>query len=234
MFILIVVLMSFSLIGIVTVQVYWIDNAVETKRKQFLNDVKVSLTAVSEKVAEKEYDEFQRQIRPFLDATPGATSSMLRNYILQQIDTTGTKVTAYSLTVLEQNIKVGADFLENDSLFVKRIIGKEDYFNANRFSTNSDFSTNSNTENFTTIKRNLEAENVYYKDVFSAYKLSFPIHKRINNRELNLILKQEFLKRGISIDFKYGVYSADGYLTNLKSGYYTINTQNSIGSPLFF
>jgi len=50
---------------------------------------------------------------------------------------------------------------------------------------------------------------------------------------LNETLKSEFIKIGILIDFKYGVYSSDGYLTNLKSGYYTINKANSIGSPLF-
>ena len=233
MFVLIVALMSFSLIGIVTVQVYWINNAVETKKKQFVNDVKISLTSVSEEVAEKDYAEFQRKIKPFLDATPRATSSMLRNFILQQIDTTGKKVIAYSLTVLEQNIKVGVDFLENDSLFVKRIIGREDIFNSNRFSANSDFSNNNNTQNFTTIKRNNRAEELYYKDVFSVYKSAYPIHQRISNRELNATLKKEFFKRGINIDFKYGVYSSDGYLTNLKSGYYTINKANSIGSPLF-
>ena len=232
MFVLIVALMSFSLIGIVTVQVYWINNAVETNRKQFVNDVKISLTSVAEKVAEKEYAEFQRKIKPFLDATPDATSSMLRNFILQDIDTAGKQSIAYTLTVLEQNIKVREDFLENDSLFVKRITGREDIFNSNRFATNSDFS-NINSQKFTTIKRNVRAESVYYKDVFSVYKSKFPIHKRVNNRELNNILKKQFFKRGINIDFKYGVYSADGYLTNLKSGYYTVNKENSIGSPLF-
>jgi two-component system phosphate regulon sensor histidine kinase PhoR len=233
MFVLIVALMSFSLIGIVTVQVYWISNAVDSKKKQFLNDVKISLTAVSEEVAEKEYTSFQRKIKPFLDATPRATSSMLRNFILQQIDTTGKQVNIYSLTVLEQNIKVRADFLDNDSLFVKRIIGKKDVFNSNRFSRNSDFLTNNNPQIFTTIRRNEEAEKVYYNDIFSVYKSSFPIHKRISNRELNTTLKKEFIKRGINLDFKYGVYSSDGYLTNLKSGYYTINKANSIDSPLF-
>jgi len=64
MFVLIVALMSFSLIGIVTVQVYWISNAVEAKKKQFLNDVQIALTSVSEEVAEKEYAEFQRKIKP--------------------------------------------------------------------------------------------------------------------------------------------------------------------------
>jgi len=106
-------------------------------------------------------------------------------------------------------------------------------FNANRFSTNSDFSNNNSSQNFTSIKRFPKAEELYFKDGFSVYRSSFPIHKRVNNRELNATLKKEFSKRGINIEFKYGVYSSDGYLTNLKSGYYTINKENSIGSPLF-
>ncbi|WP_301400574.1 sensor histidine kinase [Polaribacter huanghezhanensis] len=233
MFVLIVALMSFSLIGIVTVQVYWISNAVDTKKKQFLNDVKIALTSVSEEVSDKEYAEFQRKIKPYLDKTQNVKSNELRNFILQQIDTTGKQITAYSLTVLEQNIKVPIDFLENDSLVVKRITGREDIFNTNKFSANTDFSKNKASQIFTTIKRYPEYEEIVLKDAFKVYKSSFPIHKRISNRELNTTLKKEFTKRGIHIDFKYGVYSSDGYLTNLKSGYYTINKANSISSPLF-
>jgi len=233
MFVLIVALMSFSLIGIVTVQVYWISNAVETKKKQFINDVKISLTSVSEEVAQKEYAEFERKIKPLLDKPQKANSNELRNFFLQQIDTTGKQITAYSLTVLEQNIKIPADFLENDSLVVKRITGREDIFNANKFSPNTDFSKNNTSKIFTSIKRYPEYEETFIKDAFNVYKSSFPIHQRISNRELNATLKNEFTKRGITINFKYGVYSSDGYLTNLKSGYYTINKANSIGSPLF-
>jgi len=233
MFVLIVALMSFSLIGIVTVQVYWISNAVETKKKEFINDVKISLTRVSEEVADKEYAEFQRKIKPYLEKTQDVSSNELRNFILEQIDTTGKQIIAYSLTVLEQNIKVPADFLENDSLVVKRITGREDIFNSTKFSPNSDFLNNNNSKRFTTIKRFPNAEEVYFKDAFNVFKSSSPIHKRISNKELNETLKSEFIKIGILIDFKYGVYSSDGYLTNLKSGYYTINKANSIGSPLF-
>ena len=39
MFMLIVFLMSISLIGIIAVQLYWINNAVESKKEQFKNDV---------------------------------------------------------------------------------------------------------------------------------------------------------------------------------------------------
>ena len=47
MFVLIVVLMSVSLIGIIAVQVYWIDNTLESKKEQFRNDVAKSLGSAS-------------------------------------------------------------------------------------------------------------------------------------------------------------------------------------------
>ena len=233
MFILIVALMSFSLIGIVTVQVYWISNAVETNRKQFKNDVKLSLARVSEEVAEKEYNEFYRKIKPYLDTTDNVIRNELRNFLLQQIDTTGKQVSSYSLTLVEQLIKVPTDFLTNDSLFVKRVTGRADLFNSNDFLENKDFSSNKTKSTYTSIRRFPEYEETFIKDVYKVYRSSFPIHQRISNRELNLTLKDEFSRRGIDIDFKYGVYSVDGYLTNLKSGYFTINKENSIGYPLF-
>ena len=59
-------------------------------------------------------------------------------------------------------------------------------------------------------------KNAYIKPAFDKFKSSFPIHQRVSNRVLNLLLKEEFFNRGIDIDFKYGVYSEDGYLTSLK------------------
>ena len=47
-------------------------------------------------------------------------------------------------------------------------------------------------------------------------------------------IKEELSKRGVNLDFKYGVYSKDGLATKLKSGYYTINTKESFKYPLFY
>ena len=235
MFLLIVALMSFSLVGIVTVQVYWISNAVEAKRNQFKNDVKVSLAQVSEEVSEKEFAEFFRNIKPILDTTTNVSKNQLQNFILQQRDTTGRQITSYSLTQLQQEIQIPTDFLASDSvdLVVKRITSREDVTNFNKNFQNNDFAKNNNSQSFTNIKRSTELEETIIKPAFNAIRTTIPIHQRISNRELNLTLKNEFSKRGIDIDFKYGVYSVDGYLTNLKSGYYTINKSNSIGYPLF-
>jgi two-component system phosphate regulon sensor histidine kinase PhoR len=61
MFILIVVLMSISLIGIIAVQLYWINNAVESKKGQFRNDVQKSLGAASQRINEKERSLFDKE-----------------------------------------------------------------------------------------------------------------------------------------------------------------------------
>jgi len=237
MFVLIVVLMSFSLIGIVTVQIYWIGNAVETKNKQFKSDVKKSLAQVSAEVSEKEYLEFYRKISPYLEVTGKPSDSQIHNYMLQQIDTTGKQLFSYSFTFVEQGIEIPTEILANDSLdiVVKRIASKEDISTFSNITSNSDFANNNSSQTFTKIQRNQVQEEAYIKEVFNNFRASFPIpiHQRVSNRELNLLLSEAFTKHGIDIDFKYGVYSTDGYLTNLKSGYYTINKANSIGRPLF-
>jgi two-component system phosphate regulon sensor histidine kinase PhoR len=233
MFILIVALMSFSLIGIVTVQVYWISNAVEAKRKQFKNDVKYSLARVTEEVAQKEFDEYFRQIKPYLESNRGIDKNELRQFLLQQIDTTGNLTTSYSLSLIEQIINVPADFLTQDSVEIRRITGREQLTRFSNLNNTADFSTNNDVKKFTTIRSYPELEKNIIREALNTIKSTLPIHRRISNRELNLTLRDEFSKRGIDIDFKYGVYSVDGYLTNLKSGYYTINKANSIGYPLF-
>ncbi|MDB4199481.1 two-component sensor histidine kinase, partial [Polaribacter sp.] len=63
MFLLIIFLMSVSLIGIIAVQLYWINNALESKKAQFKNDVQKSLGAATEKVNDRERAEFEKKLK---------------------------------------------------------------------------------------------------------------------------------------------------------------------------
>lgn len=232
MFVLIVALMSFSLIGIVTVQVYWIDTSVEVKRKQFKSDVQKALARVSEITSEKEFLMFQRKYLPLLDVSSNKTDTEYRNIVLQHIDTTGKLKTSYGLSLLEENFKVKADFFNADSIQLKKITGKEVTYQSNTTSTNIDFTGKADNKTATRIRKFDEYENLVLKDAYQNLLSLLPIHQRIDNRTLNATLKSEFSRQGIDIDYKYGVYTDDGFLTNLKSGYYTIDKANSIGYPL--
>lgn len=233
MFILIVVLMSISLIGIISVQLYWINNAIESKDTQFNSDVKIALAAASERIKQKEEDDFRMRFDPIIKTKGLADQAEIKNYFIQQIDTTNMRKLTFGSTILEENFKIPLDFVDNDTVFFKRITEKKDVFQAKLFQENSDFTNVFDEQRFTFTNRRVDLETEYLKSLLSEYRKVSPIETRISNREINTTLKDEFEKRNIAIDFKYGVYNNDGLATKLKSGYYTIKPKDSYSYPLF-
>ncbi len=232
-FILIVVLMSFSLIGIIAVQLFWINNAVESRKAQFKNDVKIALANVYEKIKTTEVDKFYEDYEPILNNVQLADGAEMKNYLFQQLDEKGNKKFTIGATILEQNFKIPTGFLDNDSLVFKRITTKKDYFQATTTKREGDFSLHKNENRFSFTKREKILEKKYLENFFTSYLSVKPLNQRISNRELNTIIGDELRKRNIDIDYKYGVYNRDGLATKLKSGYYTINTKESLSYPLF-
>ena len=87
-FVLIVVLMSISLIGIVAVQLYWINNTIESKNIQFRGDVKKALARTSERLELKEEVVFYNKIESFIKTKRFINKAQIKNFLIQQIDTT--------------------------------------------------------------------------------------------------------------------------------------------------
>lgn len=233
-FVLIVILMSISLIGIIAVQLYWIDNAVESKKQQFRNDVQKSLGRVAERINEKEQDLIDRKIEGMIENIGLANAAQIKNYFFQEIDTTTKQTFSLGATYLEENFKLPSEeFLDNDSIILKRISGKKDFFQTKTF-TGIDKKSNSEGIRSSFTKRYTNLEKEYNYETFRSLFEKKPIHQRVSNRELNATIKDELNKRNIFLDFKYGVYGVDGLATKLKSGYYTINKKNSYRYPLFF
>ncbi len=225
-FILIVVLMSISLIGIISVQLYWINNAIESKDMQFDNDVKIALAAVSTRISEREEQEAYDDLSPFLSINSNLDQAQLKNFVIQQIDTISRTKITFGSTILEENYKVPFDFLDNDSIIVKRVTQKNDIFKAKIFSRfdnpNETFDINRSSK--ITTKTDI-------KSMLSAWRAK-PIHQRVSSREIDNILKEELKRRNINIDFKFGVYN-NGLATKVKSGYFSIDAEKSYNYPLF-
>ncbi len=238
-FVLIVVLMSTSLIGIISVQLYWINNAIESKDAQFDSDVKKALAAVSERIKDNEKDEFYNKIEPIIKNKEFLNSAQIRNYLIQQVDTTNKSKFSFGSTIIEEDFKVPSDFLNdanflnNDSIIFKRLTKRNDYFQAQYITGSKDFSSTFDEKKISETTRLTDIEKDYYWNSFlNDYRSVIPIHERLKNRVVDNTLKDELKKRDIEIDFKYGVYN-NGLGTKLKSGYYTINPNESYSYPLF-
>ena len=222
------------MIGIIAVQVFWINNAVESKKEQFKNDVQKSLGSVSERINEREEAEFEKQIDGLIENIGLATNAQIKNYFFQQIDTTTKQKITFGGTFLEKNFKLPTDFLDNDSIILKRVSGKQDFFQSRLIKGVDNIFSSENKKRYSFTKRYKDMEKPYFSQALEAYKKTKPIHQRVSNIELNKTIKEELEKRNVSLDFKYGVYSIDGLATKLKSGYYTINKKDSYRYPFFF
>jgi two-component system phosphate regulon sensor histidine kinase PhoR len=234
MFVVIVFLMSISLIGIIAVQLYWIDNALESKKAQFKNDVQKSLGRVSEIINQKEEAFFEKKIAGIIDNVGLANEAQIRSYLFQEIDTTRKQTITFGATFLEENFKLPTDFLDRDSIILKRVTGKKDFFQSTNVKGVDNIFSNMDEKRYSFTKRYVEIEKTYNFEIYKELLKRKPIHQRISNTELNSTIKEELYKRGIYLGFKYGVYTKGGLATKLKSGYYTINTKESYPYPLFY
>ncbi len=234
MFVLIVVLMSISLIGIIAVQLYWINNALESKKAQFKNEVQKSLGRVTERINEKEERLIEIQIQDFIESKELANDAQIKNYLFQQIDTTNNRKITFGTTVLEENFEIPLDFLDNETVIFKRVSGKKDFFQTSFIKDDDNIFNSKDEKRYSFFGRMKKYENFQISEITKDFKSKNPINQRVSNRELNATIKDELKKRNINLEFKYGVYSNDGLATKLKSGYYTINKKDSFKYPLFY
>ncbi|CAM1372577.1 Two-component sensor histidine kinase [Tenacibaculum litopenaei] len=231
-FIIIVVLMSISLIGIISVQVYWIKDALKNKQQQFESDVTKALAKTSEHIKDREYREFVLTHEQFLKDNKLRTNAEIKNYLFQRIDTTNKQKFTFGATILEENFKIPSKFVDNDSIVIKRFTGKEDfYFSKEVSSQDRDFATMIDENRFSTYKTYSKWQQLQMEDIFRQSQQFTPIHQRISNKELNRTLKKELANQNIHQDFKYGVYE-DGFATRLKSGYFNIQLKDNFYYPL--
>ena len=120
--------MSISLVGIISIQIYWIKDAIKNKQQQFDNNVKIALARTSEKIKDREYTEFIQNTQEFFENNEYRTDAEINTYLFQQIDTTNKKKFSFGGTILAENFKIPGDFVNNDSIIIKRYTGKEDIY----------------------------------------------------------------------------------------------------------
>ncbi len=231
-FVLIIFLMSISLIGIIAVQVFWINKSIEMTENQFKSDVSSALIQVSENISDRELNDFYQKLSRFAQNRENITETELKNFFYQQIDTTRQETFEYAQTILEENYKFPMEFFENDSIEFKKIFSKEKVTIVKNVISDSDIQSLSPTENFVKHQELKNIEKLLIENQSQVMLSRLPILQRVSNQEIALNLDRELSQRGITIEYKYGVYN-NNFATKLKSGYFRIVEDKSYMIPLF-
>ena len=80
LFILLEILMSLSLIGIISVQAYYIKNSIDNEKEQFTFNVKKALSFTAEEIENKELNSYFQKYQRLVDQQKQADSVAITNF----------------------------------------------------------------------------------------------------------------------------------------------------------
>ncbi|KPM33670.1 Two-component system-sensor histidine kinase [Croceitalea dokdonensis DOKDO 023] len=236
-FVLLVVLMSLSLIGIISVQVYWIQQSVDDKREQFSSAVEDVLDKVALRVEARERKDYSDKLAELIDSVGKPKSSQYNNIFFVDRDISSDEIKFYQHGILEEDYGVSSMFFDSDSGNDSTLIKS---FTSKRTTTifKEDFGLDGKRYGLTPIEKierigNLSSiEKAQYDDLFREMAKKKPIHERISNAEIELLLGDELQNRGVGIDFEYGIYS-QGFPTKVKSKKFKFAETSIYETPIF-
>jgi len=236
LFVLMVVLMSLSLIGIIFVQGFWIKKSVEDKEEQFSNAVSQVLGRITDKIEQRErrdyYDRYFSQ-----DTLGEPVEKSLKNIFFINRDLNTNITTLYSHGILEESYDIASTFFENGSGEDTTTISN---FTSTRtkFVFKDNFELDGRIEPMTAVERLKKVntltsvDKAAFEDVFSERAKLVPIHKRVSKQELELLLKKELTERGLDVEYEYGIYSK-GLPTTVKSRKFKFAKSAMYKAPIF-
>ncbi|MBL6590188.1 MAG: HAMP domain-containing histidine kinase [Flavobacteriaceae bacterium] len=231
-----VLLMSISLIGIIFVQSFWIKTTLDNRERQFSLNVNQALKTVTETIKDREMRDYLAVYQKLIDSIGEPQESQLTSvfqYINRNQNTNQTFV--YSHGILEEDYNITSSLLESKSSDTTNI---KDYKSL-KTTTIIDDAFDREMQNMSSIERLQRVEKMSlidrakYESVFSDLAKLKPIHKRVNNVEIELLLQRELRERDLDLDYDYRVF--DGELaTKVGSDRYTnLEGVEKFSMPLF-
>ncbi|WP_431121564.1 sensor histidine kinase [Flagellimonas flava] len=223
LFVLLVILMSLSLIGIIFVQVYWIRTSINDKEEQFSRTVTDILDRVASRVEKREMKDYSDRLASLVDSVGQPKTTQFRNFLFVDRDLNSDEILFYSHGILEEDYNISSTFFDNnlqgdvDSTTITNFTSKR-----TKAVFREEYGLDGKSYSLTPIQRAEKIgglssiEKLAMEDVFMEYAKSQPIHKRVSTQELELLLSQELTDRNIDVDYEYGVYS-QGYPTKIRS-----------------
>ncbi len=237
LFVLLVILMSLSLIGIISVQLYWIKSSVEDKEEQFSSAVSELLNKVTDKIESHEMKYYSDEFLRLKDSVGELKSSHFSNIFFIDRDLNSNEILFYSHGILEEDYDIASTFFDNgdgsDTTTIKnytstrtKTIFREEYgLDGKSYKLNP-------IQKLEKVGGLTSLDKAVFDDVYREYAEKRPIHKRVTKPEIELLLDRELENRGMNISYEYGVYSR-GLPTKVKSRKFKFAKTNVYKSPLF-
>lgn len=237
LFVFLVILMSLSLVGIISVQLYWIKRSVDDKEEQFSNAIAEVLNRVTDKIEEREMRDYSNRFLSLKDSLGEIRSSHLSNIFFIDRDLNSNEILFYSHGILEEEYNIASTFFDSiaggDSTQLRnftskrtKAVFKEEYgIDGKAYRLNP-------IQKLEKIGGLSSVDKAAFEDVYREYAENVPIHQRVTRQEIELLLNQELMNMSIDTDFEYGIYSR-GLPTKIKSRRFRFGESTVYKAPVF-
>ena len=212
LFVLLVILMSLSLIGIIFVQAYYINNSLENQKRQFSFNVKKTLSFTSASIEKREFRKYYNRMQKFLHQQQEKPDSVaVKNIFFYQSDDDSNETVVYRNGIVEENYTLPSTFFDIglDTVNLKRILNEREtrVYNNN---DDEEISELSQEDRLLELKSNIKlTEEIQMESFYEDNAGNTPIHLRVTPNDIDRLLRRKFKEEGIDIDFEFAIYAKD-------------------------
>lgn len=231
-FTLLVILMSLSLIGIIFVQAYFINNSLATKEDQFTFNVKKALNYTTNQIADNEYKKYVKALNKIISDGIEPDTTAIRNITVYKQDNLTNQIIVYNTGILEENFKVPSLIdLNVDSLGLSNFIGKS----TTKIYENNIFAGDMSSPSDQSFEKVLNMDKLQKATFEAQYKFEIkntPIHQRVSTPYIQELLSNKLLEDNIDIDFEFAIFH-NNIGTKIHSDNFDQSLSSFIRVPIF-
>ncbi|NND51558.1 MAG: HAMP domain-containing histidine kinase [Flavobacteriaceae bacterium] len=232
LFVLLVVLMSLSLIGIIFVQAYYINNTVKNEKEQFTFNVKKALSFTSKAIEDREFRNYVEDLQKFIAEGGQPDSTALKQLTFLRQDEDSNEIIIYKNGIFEEKFKIPTFFdIGLDSVNISRILNERQtqVYKTNTLDGSLTFSPEKSIQYITEMSK-LEKET--FESAYRDQAKILPIHTRVSKGQIEKLLTKKLKEDNIDIDFEYAIYAKD-LATKIQSSNFELAKNSTIGVPIF-
>ncbi len=235
LFILLVLLMSLSLIGIIFVQAYYINNTVKNKEEQFSFSVNNALKFVARAIEEKESRQYYYRYQNLISNTDKADSIAIRELFIRQEDEGLNETLIYRNGILEENFKLSTSLfdigLDTDSITLKRLTNRREttIYSGSTIDNELDLDP---IKSLLNIGRMSDVEKSQFETAYRDLIKRKPIHKRVSENEIRRLLDLRLQQEDLKLNYEFAIYSRD-LATKVQSDNFEYTKRSTFGTPIF-
>ncbi len=225
-FVLLILLMSLSLIGIISIQAYYINGSVKNEKERFAFNVNKVLNYVSNTLEDREKSEYVYKLQDLMSQGVKVDTAAIRNLYIIQEDYDSKETVIYRSGTLEENYKFNSSIFDIglDTINLKRVLNERETKVYKSTGSDLEFDLSAK-DKLLLLDKMSSTDKIVFDDVYKDLASRMPIHKRVTKQGIHDLLSNKLRENGININFEFAIYSND-LATRVRSDDFEFDKQS--------